>query len=33
MLSYLLFTLTIEFAFMNRYIDGKSTPQSWQPSG
>lgn len=27
---YILFVLTIEFAFMNRYIDGKPTPQRWQ---
>jgi hypothetical protein len=27
---YILFVLTVEFAFMNQYIDGKSAPRSWQ---
>lgn len=27
---YVLFTLTIEFAFMNRYIEGNPNPQRWQ---
>lgn len=27
---YILFQLTIEFAFMNNYVEGKATPQSWQ---
>jgi hypothetical protein len=27
---YILFVLTIELAFMNRYIEGKSTPHRWQ---
>ena len=29
---YILFVLTIEFAFMNRYVDGKSNAQRWQSS-
>jgi hypothetical protein len=29
---YILFVLTIEFAFMNRYIDGNATPHRWQAS-
>lgn len=29
---YILFVLTIEFAFMNRYVDGKSDAQRWQSS-
>ena len=28
---YILFILSVEFAFMNRYIDGTSHPESWQP--
>jgi hypothetical protein len=28
---YILFMLSVEFAFMNRYIDGASHPESWQP--
>ncbi len=28
---YILFVLSVEFAFMNRYIDGTSHPESWQP--
>lgn len=28
---YILFVLSVEFAFMNRYIDGASHPESWQP--
>ncbi len=31
--SYILFTFTIEFAFMNRYVDGKATPRRWQSVG
>jgi hypothetical protein len=27
---YIVFTFTIEFAFMNTYIDGKPTPRRWQ---
>lgn len=27
---YVLFVLTVEFAFMNTYIDGKATPRRWQ---
>jgi hypothetical protein len=27
---YILFVLTVEFAFMNIYTDGKSNPRSWQ---
>ncbi len=27
---YVLFILTVEFAFMNRYIDGKASPRRWQ---
>lgn len=30
---YILFMLTIEFAFMNRYVDGKSHAQRWRVSG
>ena len=26
---YILFLLSVEFAFMNRYIDGTSHPESW----
>jgi len=29
---YILFIFTIEFAFMNRYIDGQSNSQRWQAS-
>jgi hypothetical protein len=29
---YIAFTFTIEFAFMNRYVNGKPTPQRWQSS-
>jgi hypothetical protein len=28
--AYILFVFTIEFAFMNRYVDGKSNPSRWQ---
>jgi hypothetical protein len=28
---YVLFVLSVEFAFMNRYVDGTSVPQRWQP--
>jgi hypothetical protein len=27
---YIVFVFSIEFAFMNRYIDGKPNPQRWQ---
>jgi hypothetical protein len=27
---YILFTLTIEFAFMNSYVDGQPNPRRWQ---
>ncbi|MFN8488595.1 MAG: hypothetical protein U0350_13425 [Caldilineaceae bacterium] len=27
---YILFVLTVEFAFMNRYVDGNATPRRWQ---
>lgn len=27
---YILFTLTVEFAFMNVYVNGNPTPQRWQ---
>jgi hypothetical protein len=27
---YILFTLAVEFAFMNTYADGKPTPRRWQ---
>jgi hypothetical protein len=30
---YILFVLTIEFAFMNVYTDGKASPRSWQAAG
>lgn len=29
--SYILFTLTVEFAFMNIYVDGKPDPWRWHP--
>jgi hypothetical protein len=29
---YILFMLTIEYAFMNTYVDGKPTPRRWQSS-
>jgi hypothetical protein len=29
---YILFVLTIEFAFMNTYVDGTPHPQRWQAS-
>lgn len=29
---YILFTLAIEFAFMNIYVDGNATPRRWQSS-
>lgn len=29
---YILFRFTIEFAFMNTYVDGDSTPRRWQSS-
>lgn len=28
---YILFVLSVEFAFMNRYIDGTAHPESWSP--
>ncbi|MGO8950352.1 MAG: hypothetical protein ACLQUY_22370 [Ktedonobacterales bacterium] len=27
---HILFILSIEFAFMNRYIDGNATPERWK---
>lgn len=27
--DYILFLLTVEFAFMNRYVDGKANPRRW----
>jgi hypothetical protein len=30
--QYILFTLSVEFAFMNRYVDGSPTPRRWQAS-
>ena len=27
--SYVLFMFTVEFAFMNRYVDGKSNSRRW----
>ncbi len=27
---YIVFIFTIEFAFMNRYVEGKSNPRRWQ---
>jgi hypothetical protein len=30
---YILFVLTVEFAFMNTYEDGEPTPRRWQASG
>jgi hypothetical protein len=27
---YILFVLTVEFAFMNTYVDGQPTPRRWQ---
>ena len=27
---YILFVLSVEFAFMNKYVDGKPTTQRWQ---
>jgi hypothetical protein len=27
---YILFVLSVDFAFMNTYIDGKSNPRSWE---
>ncbi|MCA0456167.1 MAG: pyridoxamine 5'-phosphate oxidase family protein [Chloroflexi bacterium] len=29
---YVLFVLTVEFAFMNTYIEGKATPKRWEAS-
>ncbi|MBI1277319.1 MAG: pyridoxamine 5'-phosphate oxidase [Anaerolineaceae bacterium] len=29
---YILFVLTVEFAFMNNYVEGKSVTQRWQAS-
>ncbi|HLY27602.1 MAG TPA: pyridoxamine 5'-phosphate oxidase family protein [Aggregatilineales bacterium] len=29
---YILFTLSIEFAFMNTYVGGKANPRRWQAS-
>jgi hypothetical protein len=30
---YILFVLSVEFAFTNRYVDGTSVPQHWQSPG
>jgi hypothetical protein len=30
---YILFAFSVEFAFMNTYVDGKPNPQRWQASG
>lgn len=30
---YIVFVLTIEFAFMNSYVDGKANPLRWQSLG
>lgn len=30
---YILFILTVEFAFMNRYVDGNPTSKRWRASG
>ena len=30
---YILFVFSIEFAFMNRYVDGKANIRRWQASG
>jgi hypothetical protein len=30
---YILFMLTIEFAFMNTYVNGKPNPRRWRSSG
>jgi hypothetical protein len=30
---YILFVLSVEHAFMNRYVDGTSVPQRWQSPG
>lgn len=29
---YILFVLTVEFAFMNRYVDGDANPRRWRSS-
>jgi hypothetical protein len=29
---YILFVLSVDFAFMNTYIDGKSNPRNWEAS-
>ena len=31
--SYILFVFTIEFAFMNRYMDGIANPKTWRSTG
>ncbi len=31
--EYILFVFSIEFAFMNTYVDGKSNPHRWQEAG
>ncbi len=31
--AYILFVLTVEFAFMNQYLEGRATPRRWQASG
>lgn len=30
---YILFVLTVEFAFMNQYVDGHAAPRRWPASG
>ena len=30
---YILFVLTVEFAFMNQYIDGQANSLRWQSAG
>ena len=30
---YILFVFTVEFAFMNCYVDGQATPQRWESRG
>jgi hypothetical protein len=30
---YILFVLTVEFAFMNNYVAGRATPRRWQAAG
>ena len=30
--DYILFVLTVEFAFMNQYVEGKANPRRWEAS-